>query len=55
MADNYKPGRAVVVGELLGAFIGLLTRRPIIGAILGMWIGLAVDASNKAKRDKADK
>jgi len=53
MADDYKPGRAVVVGILLGAFIGLLTKRLAFGAILGMWIGLAVDASNKAKRDKS--
>ena len=52
MDHNYKAGRAVVVGVLLGAFIGLLTRRLALGAILGMGIGLAIDASNKATRDK---
>ncbi len=53
MADDYKPGRAIVAGALIGAFIGLMTRRLILGAILGFVIGLAIEGSNKAKRDKS--
>lgn len=52
MDDNYKPGRAVFLGLVIGAFIGLLTRKLVLGGIIGFCIGLAMDASNKAKRDR---
>jgi hypothetical protein len=52
MSDDYKPGRAIVAGALLGAFIGLMTRRLVVGTIIGFGIGLFIEGSNKAKRER---
>lgn len=53
--SDYKPGRATFAGILIGAFIGVLFGKLFLGAILGLWFGMALDSSNKAKHDAAEK
>jgi hypothetical protein len=48
----YKPGQWILIGTVLGAFIGLLLGKFAIGLIAGFFIGLFVDA-NKRKASKA--
>jgi len=43
----YKPGTWIVLGIVLGAFIGLLFSTLALGAIFGFFLGLAVDASKR--------
>lgn len=61
----YKPGKWIVLGTVLGAFIGLLVGKFAIGLIFGFFVGLFVDARkskaaatsalDRAATDRADK
>lgn len=52
-SKNYRPGQWVVLGVVLGAFMGLLVGKFAIGLIFGFFVGIAVDAS-KRKASGAD-
>ena len=44
---EYKPGRAVAVGLILGTFAGIVLHKLALGIICGLIIGLAVDARKR--------
>lgn len=44
---KYKPGQAVMLGVVLGGFIGLLVGKFAIGMIAGFFVGLAIDGSRR--------
>lgn len=46
---QYKPGQAVLLGVVLGGFIGLLVGKFAIGMIAGFFVGVAVDASRRKR------
>lgn len=48
----YKPGSAILIGLVLGAFVGLLLSKLALGAIFGLVAGMVVD-SNKRKANAA--
>lgn len=43
----YKPGAGIVLGIVLGAFIGLLFSKLALGAIFGFFLGLLIDSSRR--------
>lgn len=43
----YKPGTWIVLGIVLGAFIGLLFSKLVLGGIFGFFLGLAIDSSKR--------
>jgi hypothetical protein len=42
---RYKSGQWVVLGVVLGGFVGLLVGKFAIGLIFGFFVGIAVDAT----------
>lgn len=44
---TYKPGTWIVLGIVLGAFIGLLFSKLALGGIFGFFLGLAIDSSRR--------
>ena len=48
----YKPGQWVILGTVLGAFIGLLLGKFAIGLIFGFFAGIMIDSA-KRKASKA--
>lgn len=50
----YKPGAGIVMGIVLGAFIGLLFSKLALGAIFGFFLGLAIDASRRKAAGSAE-
>jgi uncharacterized membrane protein YjjP (DUF1212 family) len=51
---RYKPGHWVVLGTVIGAFIGLLIEKFAIGFIFGFFVGLMIDSA-KRKSMKASR
>lgn len=46
-ATTYKPGRWIMQGTVLGAFLGLLSGRFALGLIFGFFVGVAIDAGKR--------
>jgi hypothetical protein len=46
-AKSYRPGRWILIGTVLGAFIGLLVEKFAIGMIAGFFVGILVDSAKR--------
>jgi hypothetical protein len=44
---TYKPGTWIVLGTVLGAFVGLLFGKFALGLIFGFFVGIGVDARKR--------
>lgn len=51
----YKRGQWIVLGTVLGAFIGLLFGKFAIGLIFGFFVGLFVDSKKRKAAESATK
>jgi hypothetical protein len=46
-SSTYRPGRWVVLGTILGAFLGLLFGKFALGLIFGFLVGIMIDSSKR--------
>jgi zinc transporter ZupT len=44
---TYKPGQWVILGTVLGAFIGLLLGKFALGLIFGFFAGIMIDSGKR--------
>ncbi|HRE12558.1 MAG TPA: hypothetical protein PLD37_00015 [Usitatibacteraceae bacterium] len=51
---HYKPGQWILIGTVLGAFIGLLVGKFAIGMIGGFFVGLFVDSAKRKASKPVD-
>jgi uncharacterized protein YqgC (DUF456 family) len=51
--SSYKPGHSVVLGTIIGAFIGLLVGKFAIGLIFGFFVGIAIDSRKRNEAESA--
>jgi len=45
--ESYKPGTWILLGTVIGAFIGLLFGKFAIGLIFGFFVGVAIDSRKR--------
>jgi len=53
-AKPYKPGQWILIGTILGSFVGLLVGKFAIGMIGGFFVGLFVDSAKRKASKPGD-